>query len=216
MQRVALARSLVMRPDVLLLDEPLSNLDAKLRERLRVELRELHLQLGVTSIYVTHDLSEALALADRVVVMNNGKIEQVSDPETLWRAPESRFVADFMGMTNMYTGVVSGPGSVVLRDSKLSMTVTGGNSLVQGEEVTVCVRQDAMLLSDTNEWPSQPNVFAATVVSSVFLGTTTRYHVRLKEGLDIVVVLTHQTVRWTHGTKVFVATPPDALLVLDR
>ena len=216
MQRVALARSLVMRPDVLLLDEPLSNLDAKLRERLRVELRELHLQLGVTSIYVTHDLSEALALADRVVVMNNGKIEQVADPETLWRAPESRFVADFMGMTNIYTGDVSGKGSVVLRDSKLALTVTGGAPLVQGEEVSVCVRQDAVLLSDTNEWPKLPNVFPATVVSSVFLGTTTRYHLRLKEGLDIVVVLSHQTVRWGQGAKVHVAIPAEALLVLNR
>jgi iron(III) transport system ATP-binding protein len=115
-QRVALARAIAFSPDVLLFDEPLSNLDAKLRAEMRVELRELQRRLGVTSVYVTHDQEEALAISDRVVVMNVGGIEQIGSPEDIYNRPKTRFVADFVGSANLISGrVVNGataPGAV--------------------------------------------------------------------------------------------------------
>jgi ABC-type Fe3+/spermidine/putrescine transport system ATPase subunit len=103
---VALARAIVTRPDILLFDEPLSNLDAKLREKVRVEIRELQRRLRITSIYVTHDQAEALVVSDRIVVMNRGRIEQIGDPDTIYRAPDNAFVADFIGLTNIVEGTL--------------------------------------------------------------------------------------------------------------
>jgi ABC-type Fe3+/spermidine/putrescine transport system ATPase subunit len=109
-QRVAVARAIAFSPNVLLFDEPLSNLDAKLRAEMRVELRELQRRLDITSLYVTHDQEEALAISDRVIVMNGGKIEQIGSPEAIYNRPVSRFVADFVGSANMIAGQVRGPG----------------------------------------------------------------------------------------------------------
>ena len=103
-QRVALARAIVTRPDILLFDEPLSNLDAKLREKVRLEIRELQRRLGITTLYVTHDQAEALAISDRIVVMNGGRIEQIGDPASIYRSPRSAFVADFLGAANIVEG----------------------------------------------------------------------------------------------------------------
>jgi iron(III) transport system ATP-binding protein len=115
-QRVALARAIAFSPDVLLFDEPLSNLDAKLRAEMRVELRALQHRLGVTSLYVTHDQEEALAISDRVIVMNVGGIEQIGTPEDIYNRPKTRFVADFVGSANLIAGRLgpgaSGPGAV--------------------------------------------------------------------------------------------------------
>src|SRR6185312_12921256 len=111
-QRVALARAIVTRPDILLFDEPLSNLDAKLREKVRVEIRELQRRLRITSIYVTHDQAEALVVSDRIVVMNRGRIEQIGDPDTIYRAPDNAFVADFIGLTNIIEGMLLDDGTV--------------------------------------------------------------------------------------------------------
>jgi ABC-type Fe3+/spermidine/putrescine transport system ATPase subunit len=110
-QRVAVARAIAFSPNVLLFDEPLSNLDAKLRAEMRVELRELQRRLDITSLYVTHDQEEALAISDRVIVMNGGTIEQIGSPEAIYNRPVSRFVADFVGSANMIPGSVQGPGS---------------------------------------------------------------------------------------------------------
>ena len=111
-QRVALARAIAFSPTVVLFDEPLSNLDAKLRAEMRVELRELQRRLDITSVYVTHDQEEALAISDRVIVMNVGVIEQIGTPEEIYNRPKSRFVADFVGSANLIKGKVIGPGSV--------------------------------------------------------------------------------------------------------
>ena len=107
-QRVALARAIVIEPEVLLLDEPLSNLDASLREEMRSEIRRLHDEFRVTTVYVTHDQSEAMVTSDRIVVMNAGRIEQAADPVTLYTAPQTRFVAGFIGRTNFLDGVLTG------------------------------------------------------------------------------------------------------------
>jgi ABC-type Fe3+/spermidine/putrescine transport system ATPase subunit len=111
-QRVALARAIVTRPDILLFDEPLSNLDAKLRERVRIEIRDLQKRLGITSIYVTHDQDEALVMSDRIVVMNKGRIEQIGEPGSIYRRPKTAFVADFLGLANIVDGTLEARGRV--------------------------------------------------------------------------------------------------------
>jgi ABC-type Fe3+/spermidine/putrescine transport system ATPase subunit len=124
-QRVAVARAIAFSPNVLLFDEPLSNLDAKLRAEMRVELRELQRRLDITSLYVTHDQEEALAISDRVIVMSRGKIEQIGSPEDIYNQPTSRFVADFVGSANMINGTVRGPG----RDGTILFDTEGGISI---------------------------------------------------------------------------------------
>src|SRR5688500_18384538 len=125
-QRVALARALAIRPDVLLLDEPLSNLDAKLRQEVRVEIRELQRQLGLTTVMVTHDQEEALTMADRLVVMNEGSVRQVGTQRDLYERPADRFVAGFVGRTTFLAGSIEAPGRF-RSDGGLALACTGGN-----------------------------------------------------------------------------------------
>ena len=144
-QRVALARAIAFSPTVVLFDEPLSNLDAKLRAEMRVELRELQRRLGITSVYVTHDQEEALAISDRVIVMNVGVIEQIGTPEEIYNRPRNRFVADFVGSANLIKGRVRGAGRPTARSRSRS---TGGQVLHavahgrarRGNETEVAVR----------------------------------------------------------------------------
>jgi iron(III) transport system ATP-binding protein len=132
-QRVALARAIAFSPTVVLFDEPLSNLDAKLRAEMRVELRELQRRLDITSVYVTHDQEEALAISDRVIVMNVGVIEQIGTPEDIYNRPRSRFVADFVGSANLLKGRVTGPGTFEAEGGTILRTVGAGS----GNEVAV-------------------------------------------------------------------------------
>jgi putative spermidine/putrescine transport system ATP-binding protein len=122
-QRVALARALVIRPQILLLDEPLSNLDAKLREEMQIELRQIQRTVGTTTILVTHDQAEAMALSDRIVVMNHGKAEQVGPPHEVYERPASAFVAGFLGKTNLVNGITVRPERILFADSGLAGTV---------------------------------------------------------------------------------------------
>jgi iron(III) transport system ATP-binding protein len=163
-QRVALARALVIRPRVLLFDEPLSNLDAKLRRRVREDIRELQQRLGITSVYVTHDQEEALAISDRIVVMNRGLIEQIGDPHTLYTRPATRFVADFIGSANFLPGRWDGRVIDVLgyRYEHLQDVPSG--------PVTVMVRPEAVEFAREGETGLQ-----ATYVSSSYLGPATEY-----------------------------------------
>ncbi|PSQ41761.1 ABC transporter ATP-binding protein [Halobacteriales archaeon QS_9_68_42] len=184
-QRVALARALAPGPDLLLLDEPMSALDARLRERLRRDVREIQRELGVTTVYVTHDQAEALAISDRVAVLSNGRLEQVGRPRELYRRPESRFVAEFLGENNIFEGSVvdvSGPADE-----------TGGSTVrVAGREfrlppvgaanVTFCVRPAAF------EVNAGENRLTATVADTEFLGGTTRVHLEW-EGRRVVVAV---------------------------
>ncbi|HWP56478.1 MAG TPA: ABC transporter ATP-binding protein [Candidatus Acidoferrales bacterium] len=171
-QRVALARALVSKPQVLLLDEPLSNLDAKLREELRLELKELVRRLGITTLYVTHDQIEALAMSDRIAVMLNGKILQESTPKDLYLHPKSKFVAQFVGQVNFFEGTLaeesaSGLASIATEHGKLSCLVTPG--LAPGAKVWVTVRPESIALSrDGNR--QEMNVFKGKIVKAIFLG----------------------------------------------
>jgi len=167
-QRVALARALAPEPDVLLLDEPLSSLDARLRERLRLELKRIQRELGVTTVYVTHDQAEALAVSDRVAVLNDGRVEQVGEPAALYRRPETRFVAEFLGENNCFDGVASGGET---RGSTVS--VGDATFRVAGSHdgaVTICVRPESIAVGGST------NAFEATVSAVEFLGDAYRVH----------------------------------------
>ncbi len=144
-QRVALAHAIVIKPAVLLLDEPLSNLDANLREEMRFEIRRLHEEFRITTVYVTHDQSEAMVTSDRIAVMNQGRIEQVDDPHTLYTKPRTRFVAGFIGRTNFIEGACNGAEIVFDRFSVPRSALSGGDGLTG--KVTFSVRPQSMRLS---------------------------------------------------------------------
>jgi putative spermidine/putrescine transport system ATP-binding protein len=167
-QRVALARALVTRPRVLLLDEPLSALDAKVRVQLRDEIRRIQTDLGITTLFVTHDQEEALAVADRVAVMRDGNIEQIGTPEELYTAPVSSFVANFVGLSNQIPATVTG-NIVVIHGEELNLI----NEPQPDGPVTVFVRPEDIVLGSGG--------IPATVVASSFLGSLRRTQLRLED-----------------------------------
>ncbi len=167
-QRVALARALATSPSLLLLDEPLSALDAKERERLRGEIRQLQQRLKVTTIMVTHDQEEALSMADRVVVMNHGVIEQVATPLDAYERPTTPFVADFLGKVNVLKAVALGGGRFRVGQVELTTTADGVDA---GTNVRLYLRPEDRILSDTGPVESMPNALHATVRNLDFLGT---------------------------------------------
>jgi iron(III) transport system ATP-binding protein len=171
-QRLALARAIVTEPPLLLLDEPLSNLDAKLRESLRFELKRLQRDLGITSIYVTHDQIEALALSSRVAVMSQGRIEQLGKPREIYENPKSRFVAEFIGTSNFITGVVADRRGdcFTVETSEGRLLVKGDSELATGSDVVVSIRPEAVEIA-THGWDgSVPNLWWGTVNNRAFLG----------------------------------------------
>jgi len=177
-QRIALARALAPGPEVLLLDEPLSALDAQLRERLRVVIRDLQQELGITTIYVTHDQAEALAISDRVAVMHGGRVEQIGPPEDIYREPATRFVAEFIGDNNLLEGTVvsTNPPQVRLSaaDSHQETIITVDSLPAASEHVTLSIRPEDVRLGDE----SAPITLSATVETVEFLGDTYRVHCR--------------------------------------
>src|SRR3954447_11643074 len=172
MQRVALARALVYEPRILLLDEPLSNLDAKLRLRLRDELRRIIKQARVTALYVTHDQSEAVVLGDRIGVMENGKLMQMSAPVELYNRPENLFVANFTGVSNLLKGEIASPGTVKLATGEV-MRITAPRGKT-GDAVLVAIRPENILLRPNGE-SADANSFPARVIEGHFHGTQTTY-----------------------------------------
>jgi iron(III) transport system ATP-binding protein len=184
MQRVALARSLAMSPKVILFDEPLSNLDAKLREGLRVELKQIQQDLGFTSVYVTHDQSEALALGDRIAVMRSGVIVQIADPVELYRRPNSSFVADFLGVTNIFEGKPSAAagGGTCVRLKDFGTEIKCDQPVpTDWPSATVCIRPAAIIVGDKPF--GEINSWKGKVVVSSFLGGVVRYRIALDGGL---------------------------------
>ena len=183
-QRVALARALAIEPEVLLLDEPLSNLDAKLREEVRVEIRQLQRRLGLTTVMVTHDQEEALSVADRLVVMENGAIQQIGTQRELYNSPRNQFVANFIGRTNFLSGAASGPARFRTA-SGLEIALAGPAA---GERL-LAIRPERIRLGAAN---GVANRFPATVEYVSYLGATTEYVVRLASG-DRLAVERHNT-----------------------
>ncbi|MCB9457870.1 MAG: ABC transporter ATP-binding protein [Anaerolineaceae bacterium] len=182
-QRVALARSLVMEPRVLLFDEPLSNLDAKLRVQMRSEIHALQRRLSITSVYVTHDQIEAMALSDRIVVMNQGQIEQMGTPDEIYRRPVSRFVADFIGRANFQEtraeAMMNGEATVTLLGQKMTISVAG--SPKAGDTLVAVLRPEALKLrADSSLQP-------ALVEQAMYLGSEVEYRVRINNDTLVVV-----------------------------
>ncbi|HEV2517087.1 MAG TPA: ABC transporter ATP-binding protein [Devosia sp.] len=178
-QRVALARALAAEPEILLLDEPMSALDARIRAKLRTELRGLVDRLGMTALYVTHDQEEALALSDRVAVMRAGRIEQVGSPGEIYHRPRSRFVAEFIGTSNLLRGTVEAGG---LRINGQLWPI-GMNGARQGESLTVLVRPEHLKLAAAG----QPGGLTGTITGSTFLGAARRLTVLCDDGLELLV-----------------------------
>src|SRR5579871_3813946 len=182
-QRVALARALVFRPDVLLLDEPLSNLDAKLRQDVRVEIRELQRKLGLTTVMVTHDQEEALIMADRLVVMSEGRIRQVGTQQDLYERPSERFVADFVGRSTFIDGRIDGPGRFVSAGG-LSIAC---DQLANGTGTASLALRPERLALLTAVSPAMDNSFAGNVEFISYLGSQVDLHVRLSPQERVIV-----------------------------
>jgi putative spermidine/putrescine transport system ATP-binding protein len=205
-QRVALARALVIEPEILLLDEPLSNLDAKLREEVRVEIRQLQRRLGLTTVMVTHDQEEALSVADRLVVMSNGEIQQIGTQRELYNHPRNSFVASFIGRTNFFPGEVTGARRF-RTESGLEIAIPASAA----RERLLAIRPERVRLGAVN---GAANGFAGTVEFVSYLGATTEYVVRLASGDRVAVEMHNARADGTEpiavGSQINVAWDPDA------
>ena len=174
-QRIALARAIVIEPDVLLLDEPLSALDANLREEMRTEIKTIQREVGITTIFVTHDQEEALAMSDRIVVMNQGVVEQEGTPEDVYNAPASRFVASFLGQSNLLEGVVrsiTGGKAKIALQGAADIEASAPKALKPQDQVTIIVRAQKILVGSPGK---RVNIIKGTVLTSAYLGGTASY-----------------------------------------
>ena len=213
-QRLALARALVMEPRVLLLDEPLSNLDAKLRERMRFELKRLQRELGITTVYVTHDQSEALALSHAIAVMNQGRIEQIGTPREIYERPLNQFVADFVGTTNFLEATVSGAdgaaGYYRVRCELGELKAHALEALRPADKVVLSVRPEDIYLSESR--PDGENVWRGTVDQKVFLGESADFQVAIGERR--LQSRVHPSLRTRVGEPIYVRIDPEKCVAL--
>jgi iron(III) transport system ATP-binding protein len=210
-QRVALARALIVEPETLLLDEPLSNLDANLREEMRFEIRRLHDEYRYTTVYVTHDQSEAMTTADLIAVMNSGKIDQLGTPEDIYDRPQSEFVARFIGASNVIKGTAADENHVAFAGATLQVV---GAKLKTGQSTAVAIRQHDIRLS-TQAPHASGNTVKATVTRQVFLGASRDYMVETADGTTLrVVTPTENAV--PAGTAVWLTLPPNRCRALSR
>jgi iron(III) transport system ATP-binding protein len=210
-QRVALARALIVEPETLLLDEPLSNLDANLREEMRFEIRRLHDQYRYTTVYVTHDQSEAMTTADLIAVMNAGKIDQLGTPEDIYDRPQSEFVARFIGASNVIKGPACDENHIGFAGAILQVV---GARLKPGQNAAVAIRQHDIQLSTTAPATRQ-NALKATVTRQVFLGASRDYMVEACDGTSLRIITATETAV-PRGTEVWLTLPPDRCRALDR
>jgi iron(III) transport system ATP-binding protein len=203
-QRVALARALIVEPETLLLDEPLSNLDANLREEMRFEVRRLHDQYRYTTVYVTHDQSEAMTAADVIAVMNAGRIEQVGSPEEIYDRPRSEFVARFIGSSNVLRGVNCGGNRIAVAGTTLRLN---GAELPPRGETAISIRPHDITIT-AGKPDSAENVMPATVLRQVFLGGSRDYLVEVDGGTQLRVI-TAAGDNLARGSAVWLHLPPE-------
>ncbi len=226
-QRVALARSLVFEPRLLLLDEPLSNLDAKLREHMRFELRIMQRRLGVTALYVTHDQEEALTLSDRIVVMNQGRIEQLDTPDAVYERPASRFVAEFIGKANFLTlpqpvNVRGDEASVSLPTYDGAVTITLAADSVREDandtaEPCLFIRPEKISITErngANDRDEAIQVVPGKVLGRAYLGDHMEYLVGVSEGTDLRVPAPVEAV-WPEGGEVNLSIPKKDIFIYN-
>jgi iron(III) transport system ATP-binding protein len=220
-QRVALARAIVYEPKVVLFDEPLSNLDARLREQMRVELVRLQKEVGITSIYVTHDQSEALVMSDRVVVMNKGVIQQVGDPHTVYTRPVNTFVANFIGVANLMEGILLGRSGNILEmeiplgesHAPLHVKALGGHDVSPGQRLILSVRpEDVLVHLRKPDSSGNDNLFAGEVIDAIYLGNLLECRVRVGR-YEISAQIDHYE-QLVPQQKVFLSFRPDYGLCL--
>ena len=211
-QRVAVARALVVEPEILLLDEPLSNLDANLREEMRFEIRRLHEAFGITTLYVTHDQAEAMVISDRVAVLHRGRVVQVGSAEDLFRRPRTRFVAEFIGRTNLVDGRVAEPGVAARGTLRLRLASPGP---APGTPLVVSIRpHEIELVLAGRGAPAGANTLAAVVQRTSYLGDAVDYHVGVN-GSDVVLRVTASPpARHAAGDTVTLAIAPEACVPL--
>ncbi len=211
-QRVALARSLVVEPDILLLDEPLSNLDAKLREKMRGELKQLQRRTGITFIYVTHDQAEALALSDQIAVMHGGRLQQFGTPFEVYNKPANRVVADFMGLVNLVPGRILGKAGdqvEVEADGGFRLAVASPTALAAGEPIDIAIRPENIALA------AGPGALCGVVADQVFLGNICEYSVTLPGGRGLRVQ-THPLQQFAVGETVSITIDPGQCSLFPR
>jgi spermidine/putrescine transport system ATP-binding protein len=211
-QRVALARALVNRPTVLLLDEPLGALDLKLRRQLQVELKRIQSEVGITFVYVTHDQEEALTMSDRIAVMSGGRVEQLGTPEELYERPATRFVADFIGTTNLLAGTVER-----LDDARALLRLQSGDGcwierdgLAVGHRVELSVRPESVYLVPADA----EDAIRARIEQAAYLGTAVQYRARTAGGLEITALRSKTGPRLPVGSDVAITWSPEDALVL--
>jgi spermidine/putrescine transport system ATP-binding protein len=184
-QRVALARALVLHPRVLLLDEPLAALDQKLRKQMQVELKSLQQSVGISFVYVTHDQEEALAMSDRIVVMNAGRIEQIGRAEEIYERPQTEFVASFIGVSNIIKGIVTGKRNtysiIELGDGEIEAPSSDAKI---GDVVRLMVRPEKIVMT----FDGAENALSATIESAVYLGESTHWKIKLRDGQAMTVL----------------------------
>ncbi|MDP2603839.1 MAG: ABC transporter ATP-binding protein [Deltaproteobacteria bacterium] len=219
-QRVALARALVVEPKILLLDEPLSNLDANLREEMRFEIRRLHEEFRITTIYVTHDQAEAMVTSDRIVVMNKGRIVQVGSPKEIFDQPKTRFVAEFIGKTNILVGRMEKENRVSLADG-LGVTVAQGAPAAGDGQICVCVRPHNILLTaDDSEARAMAekgyNLFPAVVQRRIYFGDAVDYLLEMPPHPMTLRVVASPSRQYEKGQKVFALAHRDHCVVVGE
>jgi iron(III) transport system ATP-binding protein len=181
---VALARALVVQPDTLLFDEPLSNLDANLREQMRFEIRRIHQETGITMVYVTHDQGEAMVIADRIAVMNGGQVEQVGTPREIYESPQSHFVASFIGRANCLPGHLVAPG--VVRCGEIHFRTDENSAFRPGDAVILCVRPHAVqVLPGGRPSAGDNNGVSGQLVQQAYLGDLQDLRITLPGGLEV-------------------------------
>ena len=219
-QRVALARALVVRPSVLMLDEPLSNLDARLRIEMRSEIRRICKEFGLTAIYVTHDQKEALSMADRLAVLDAGKIVQVGTPMNVYRQPVNAMVAEFIGETNLFEGVVKQASyREGLWDVQTSCGLLRGKpgpdwKPVVGQPVNLCIRPEALSLSNVRD---TPNKFFGNIIETTYLGEQVQYEFVLQDGTPLrVAEMNPHAIREPGSDELQIMVATDDVLLLVR
>ena len=222
-QRVALARALIRRPKVLLLDEPLSALDKKLREKTQFELMDLQYRVGITFVVVTHDQDEAMALATRIAVMDRGKVLQVGTPSEIYEFPRSRFVADFVGTTNLFEGTVtaSAPGIVTVRcaETACDLTIDDLGRFAAGQRVWVALRPEKIRLSKQPPEGGRGNLLRGVVWELGYLGNRSTYRIKMASGKLVTVLAQNErrTSEWSidWSDEVYMSWQADAAVVLQ-
>jgi iron(III) transport system ATP-binding protein len=215
-QRVALARALVVEPQILLMDEPLSNLDANLREEMRFEIRRLHEEFKITTVYVTHDQAEAMATSDRIAVLDRGRLVQVGRPAEIFDRPKTRFVAEFVGKANILSGRMDGDGSLVLPDG-LRIRLNGPAAALAGE-VAVCLRPHnirVVAAAEARDWAARGyNLFSGTVRRSIYFGDAVDFTMELPSGATLRVIAPPAQ-RFDSGQSIHAAVHPAHCVVVS-